>query len=93
MASRPPPPPFSWSLLPEFFTPFPFSFASESMILLTPNPTSPPPASPFPVATCFCKIKGRIPGWASHWMAFLSVSAPFLSLYFLYTGTILGQKF
>lgn len=35
---------------------------------------------------------GWIPCWVGHWVAFLSDSAPFLSIHFLWTGTILGQK-
>jgi hypothetical protein len=41
----------------------------------------------------WCLPTGLMPNWASHWIVFPSVSAPFLSLLFFYTGMILGQKF
>jgi hypothetical protein len=38
----------------------------------------------------WCLQTGCIPRRSSHWMALLSVCAPFLSLSFLWTGTFLG---
>ena len=35
---------------------------------------------------------GWIPNWASHWMTFPSISAPFLSLNFFYSETILCKN-
>jgi len=41
----------------------------------------------------WCPTLRWIRNWARHWMAFPSVSAPFLCLHFFYTGIILGQNF
>jgi hypothetical protein len=38
----------------------------------------------------WCLYRGWIPRWGGLWVAFSSDSDPFLSLHFLYTGTILG---